>query len=119
MQQPQPIQLVELELLKPDTLLLVWEDGHESLYRHRTLRERCACAACVDEWSHEPILDPTALPADLKILRCDRTGRYGLNITFSDGHSSGIYSFRSLRDECPCQECASNRQTSPGEGLVS
>lgn len=119
MQQQSPTHLIELELLEPETLLLVWEDGHESLYPHRTLRERCACAACVDEWSQEPILDPTTLPKELKILRCDRTGRYGLNFTFSDGHSSGIYSFRSLREGCPCRECTSASQSSPVEGQDS
>ncbi|HIA27753.1 MAG TPA: DUF971 domain-containing protein [Planctomycetes bacterium] len=111
--QDERTQLQELEVLHPDTLLLVWKDGHETLYRHRALRESCACAACVDEWSSKAILDPATLPEDLTILRCDRTGRYGLNIAFSDGHSSGIYSLRSLRDECPCRECTLTRGKPP------
>ena len=59
------IRADEVELLKPATLLIVWGDGHESLYSDRSLRESCECAACIDEWSREPILDPATLPAGL------------------------------------------------------
>ena len=36
-------------------------------------------------------------------------GNYACNIDWSDGHSSGIYNFRSLRGECPCDECKALR----------
>ena len=98
-----------VELLQPATLLIVWGDGHESLFPHRSLRESCECAACVDEWSREPILDPNDLPADLHCTGFERTGRYGLNLTFSDGHGTGIWSLDRLRDSCRCPECEGSR----------
>ena len=107
---------VAVENLEPATLWIEWADGHESLYPHRLLRERCECAACVDEWSRRPILDPATLPIDLRLDRWDPTGRYGLNLFFSDGHSTGIYSFRLLRAMCPCPECSG---ASPPEGTES
>ena len=94
-----------VEMLEPATLLIVWGDGHESLYPHRFLRERCECAACVDEWSREPILDPGTLPEDLHCTGYDPTGRYGLNLRFSDGHVTGIWTFERLRQNCTCPEC--------------
>jgi DUF971 family protein len=94
-----------VEMLEPATLLIVWGDGHESLYSHRFLRERCECAACVDEWSREPILDPVTLPKDLHCTGYDPTGRYGLNLRFSDGHATGIWTFERLRMSCTCPEC--------------
>jgi DUF971 family protein len=32
-------------------------------------------------------------------------GNYALQITFSDGHATGIYSFEHLREICPCEAC--------------
>jgi DUF971 family protein len=102
-----------IEFLEPSTLLIEWGDGHESLYSHRLLRERCECAACIDEWTRAPILDPSTLPADIHVQTVERTGRYGLNLHFSDGHRTGIYAFRTLRGLCPCGECAPEREISP------
>jgi DUF971 family protein len=38
------------------------------------------------------------VPADVHPLRIESVGRYALQITWSDGHASGIYPFRRLRD---------------------
>ena len=32
-------------------------------------------------------------------------GAYGLRVEWSDGHGTGIYTFRWLRDRCPCEAC--------------
>ena len=32
-------------------------------------------------------------------------GRYALHFRWSDGHSTGIYSFETLRQICPCPQC--------------
>lgn len=86
-----------IEHLEPSQLLIVWDDGLESLFLPRELRLECECAACVDEWSRKPILDPKTVTADLRIDQVNPTGNYGLNLVFSDGHSTGIYTFRRLR----------------------
>jgi DUF971 family protein len=80
------------------TLSITWADGAESDYDVRALRLTCACAQCVDEWSGEGRLDPAAVPADVHPLRIEGVGRYALQITWSDGHASGIYPFRRLRE---------------------
>jgi len=33
-------------------------------------------------------------------------GNYALQIDFTDGHTTGIYSYDYLRSICPCAECA-------------
>jgi DUF971 family protein len=33
-------------------------------------------------------------------------GNYAIQITFSDGHATGIYSYDHLRTLCPCPNCA-------------
>jgi DUF971 family protein len=32
-------------------------------------------------------------------------GNYAIQITFSDGHATGIYSYEQLRTMCPCADC--------------
>jgi ATP-binding protein involved in chromosome partitioning len=82
----------------PRTLAIVWSDGRESRYDVRELRLACGCAHCVDEWSGEGRLDPASVPEDVHPLRIEPVGRYAIQIEWSDGHSSGIYPFRRLRE---------------------
>ncbi len=82
----------------PDQLAIEWQDGHRSVYEVRGLRLACACAVCVDEWTGERRLDPAAVPEDVKPLRIESVGRYAIQITWSDGHASGIYPFARLRE---------------------
>ena len=82
----------------PTELAITWQDGHESVYPVRDLRLACACASCVDEWTGEERLDPASVPADVRPLRIESVGRYALQIHWSDGHETGIYPFRRLRE---------------------
>jgi ATP-binding protein involved in chromosome partitioning len=89
----------------PGHLEIVWGDGHVSTYPVAYLRLACRCAACIDERTGARILDPASVPKDVKPLRIDPVGRYAIHFTWSDGHSSGIYSFEHLRAICPCEAC--------------
>jgi ATP-binding protein involved in chromosome partitioning len=82
----------------PRTLAIAWDDGSESRYDVRELRLACGCAHCVDEWTGEGRLDPASVPEDVHPIRIDRVGRYAIQIEWSDGHASGIYPFRRLRE---------------------
>jgi DUF971 family protein len=46
----------------------------------------------------------------LKILEVEPVGSYALRIVWSDGHSTGIYSYQHFRDICPCDECRDARE---------
>ena len=78
-------------------LTIGWSDGSFTLYSPRDLRIKCPCAACVDEWSGEPTLDPTTIANDITLANLYTVGRYALGITFTDGHRGGIFTFDSLR----------------------
>ena len=81
----------------PRELAIRWADGTESVFDVYALRLACACARCVDEWSGRATLDPASVPADVRPLQIRRVGRYAIQIDWSDGHDSGIYPFRRLR----------------------
>lgn len=77
-------------------LAITWDDGWRTLVGLKYLREECPCAGCVDEWSGKRTLNPASIRDDIKPLKMDPVGRYALQITWNDGHSSGIYSWELL-----------------------
>lgn len=83
---------------RPDGVEIDW-DGHGDLvhFSARSLRLACPCAGCIDEMSRRPILDPSTVPADVRADGLELIGAYGLKIRWSDGHSTGIYTFDLLR----------------------
>ena len=81
-------------------LRITWADECVCLYRAAELRRSCPCAQCVNEWTGQRVLKPEAVSEELTISDLSIVGRYALNFRWSDGHETGIYSFRYLRDLC-------------------
>lgn len=79
------------------TLALHWQDGHDQQIDVRDLRLACRCAACVDEMSGRAVLVPAIVPLNIAPTRIWSLGNYAIGVSFSDGHSSGIYTFGHLR----------------------
>ncbi len=78
-------------------LVILWSDGRESTLDALRLRLECPCARCVDEVTGEKRLDPGTVPPDVWPTQMHPVGRYALGFQWSDGHSSGIYTFERLR----------------------
>jgi DUF971 family protein len=102
---------------------ITWADGHESHYDFAYLREECPCATCNDERGKKQTFTAAA-PASSAVLPMFKPkpraqsatvmGNYAVQIRFSDGHSTGIYSYDLLRSICPCAECAKAFRTASG-----
>jgi ATP-binding protein involved in chromosome partitioning len=84
---------------------ITWTEDHVATYPARDLRLACPCAECVEEMSGRPLLDPDTVPADVAPLRISLVGAYAIRIDWSDGHSTGIYTYEFLREICPCARC--------------
>ena len=95
----------EIKKTGPCELTVSWDDGHLSIFRIKYLRSECMCAGCVNEMTGERTLDPTSVPEDVTITGAETVGRYGVRFAFSDGHGEGIYTWRRLREICPCAVC--------------
>jgi len=92
-----------------------WKDGHRSEYPLRYLRDWCPCAQCTGAHGAPPRDKGAGSPFQmytpaLKILEVEPVGSYALRIVWSDGHSTGIYSYQHFRDICPCDECRDARE---------
>jgi len=88
---------------------IVWDDGHESYYDGFDLRCACGCAKCVDELTGRKVLRDDTVPRDVRADEIHPVGNYGISIHWSDGHDTGIYTWRSLREACPCEACVTAR----------
>ena len=87
-----------------ESVEILWNDGHKSVYQNRYLRNRCPCASCRERPPHSlPVLGNGELyPVQIGVV-----GRYAISIQWSDRHDSGIYSYQTLRQLCPCASCQS------------
>jgi DUF971 family protein len=114
---------------------ITWADDHVSHYDFAYLRNECPCAMCNDERQKKAagqekdaqlkaenpgaVALPTSSPLlpmfkpKLTAKAAHAVGNYALQIDFTDGHSTGIYSFDYLRTVCPCPECALLFRTDP------
>lgn len=108
---PQHIAISKSRGIKID-----WADGHRSDYPLALLRDNCPCASCTGSeggvpqktnYTNEDKNPFQMYKPRLKMENCEEVGEYALRIYWNDGHKTGIYSFRHLRDLCPCAVCAS------------
>lgn len=76
---------------------LVWPDETVRV-ANRTLRAACACALCIDEMSRRPILDPKTIPEDIHALSVGRIGQYAITVDWSDGHNTGFFPYKTIRE---------------------
>ena len=105
---PMPDEIVGL---LRSTITFKWPDGHETRYKARDLRLACRCAMCIEETSGRALLEPATVPAQVQAKRMELMGQYAVLIEWSDGHTIGIYNFRDLRVNCPCEACVAARAT--------
>ena len=97
----------EIKNIRSVGIQMTWEDGHLSDYSYEYLRLSCQCAACVDEWTGESLIKKESIPKDIHPEEISQVGNYAVQINWSDGHNTGIYSFDLLRRICPCESCMS------------
>jgi DUF971 family protein len=104
-----------IAISKSKGIKIDWKDGHRSEYGLTYLRDKCPCAQCTGAHGTPP-REPQSnnspfqmfQPA-LKMLAVEPVGNYAIRINWSDGHSSGIYSYDHFREICPCAECQAGR----------
>jgi DUF971 family protein len=75
-----------------------WQDGLRTEHSSFDLRARCPCASCVHEFSGEQLLEIADVDTNVVASSYHKVGRYALQFQWSDGHSTGIYTYERLRD---------------------
>ena len=93
-----------------DRIVIQWSDQVTTTWTAAQLRASCPCATCREKKRGESDKknDPKQMPGlpilskaeaqPLRVASMSPVGSYAYQISFSDGHSSGIYPFALLRD---------------------
>ena len=87
-----------VELDRANGLTLHWLDGTVSRFGLEELRRNCPCAECRGLRELGQIVGPK--PRSLNPLTAkgaELVGGWGMSITWSDGHSTGIFAWSILR----------------------
>lgn len=86
------------------SLEIGWADGHTTRFDAVTLRWLCPCAFCRGEAGLPGWLDsrPKLTPEQTRLVDVRLVGQYALQPIWGDGHATGYYAFRHLREQCPC-----------------
>jgi DUF971 family protein len=96
---PEPVEIRHERSAR--RVVVLWEDGHESIFPLDYLRSWCPCATCQGHSPNARYLDLH----DQELVQIEGVGNYAVALTWQDGHNTGIYSFRLLRELCPCGAC--------------
>ncbi|MHC4392374.1 MAG: DUF971 domain-containing protein [Planctomycetota bacterium] len=99
-----PISAENICLAPTSELLVLWADGLASVYDPVRLRRLCPCADCRDlrqKAKERPrnVLGMARGPAPEEVAAVSwaKVGNYAIALRWQDGHDTGIYTFRFLR----------------------
>lgn len=87
---PDTIEVTEEELQ------ITWKDGFLSKFPLLDLRKKCPCATCRGGHGGQ-VGATTGHITEISLISWRKIGRYALEITWSDNHDTGIYTYDNLR----------------------
>ncbi len=90
-----------IDVERQEAVTVVFADGQECRFQLEELRVNCPCATCraPRDGGGRP-----AMPPELSIAHAKLVGNWGLGITWSDGHATGIFPWETLRRWCGAEE---------------
>jgi len=91
-------------------LTITWDDGHSSVYPFQLLRDNCPCATCNEYSDAHSSLLPLYKEGKYSLTGVKQVGQYAVQITWQDGHDTGIYTYEILRRLCRCRECIADKK---------
>ncbi|MEX0720856.1 MAG: DUF971 domain-containing protein [Balneolaceae bacterium] len=86
---------------KEQVLEIIWQDGHKSVFPLFGLRKNCPCVMCrgghgsMSEFNTEAFFEEN--PSRIEIRELQQVGNHAIQITWGDGHNSGMYRWETLR----------------------
>ncbi|MCG6154695.1 DUF971 domain-containing protein [Rubinisphaera margarita] len=83
--------------LSDQMLVCSWSEEDRFEFPFRVLRGLCPCANCVNEFTGERTFFVDDAPEDIQPGKMELVGNYAVKIYWSDGHSTGLYTWKYLR----------------------
>ena len=88
------------------TLNVSWADGHTSVLPFDRLRAVCPCVVCKGGHARmgtppNPCTVRDSPTTNLQLVNIQAMGTYAIQLSWSDGHNTGIYIWETLRTADP------------------
>jgi DUF971 family protein len=94
--QEKKLRPVDLGVDGEGGLTVRWQDGRATKFAPKWLRARCPCAGCVEEWTGKRTTGEAQVEASVRCRGLQQVGNYAVQLEFSDGHNTGIFSWDTL-----------------------
>jgi DUF971 family protein len=92
------IAVSDVTIERASTVTVSFEDGLVCMFGVNDLRAACPCATCRGFRERGDVAWPRpGQRPDIAITNAEFAGAWGLSISWSDGHDTGIYAWASLR----------------------
>jgi len=89
--------IMRIEQKNVYSLTIHWKDGKIQTIDLCEIQKNCPCANCINEITGKRLLDLKTVKKDVRAISFQTIGRYALQIQFTSGCSTGIYSFEQLQ----------------------
>jgi DUF971 family protein len=93
---------LQIKIFEKTKLNIKWDDDTESKIDIKYLRDECPCASCKGETvllkTYRPAKPTANSPDSYKIKDIQPVGKYAIQITWKDGHDSGLYTWDYLKE---------------------
>lgn len=91
-------EVVDVTIERGSSMTITFDDGVVCTFGVGELRAACPCATCRGMRERGDVAWPRPGQADTIAIRdAAFTGAWGISITWSDGHDTGIYAWANLR----------------------
>ncbi len=91
----------QIKIQDKDKLLIKWNNDTESKITLKYLRDECPCANCKGETillkTYRPPKPAMLSPVMYVVQKIQTVGGYAIQISWKDGHNTGIYSWDYLK----------------------
>lgn len=91
-----------IKKINPHELRILWDDDHETVYTLERLRDRCPCAGCAGETlllhRYDAPEPERSTHGRYELKSIQTVGSYAVQMTWGDGHATGIYTFEYLNN---------------------
>jgi len=89
-----------IKIKDKSALEVIWEDESASAIGLKYLRDECPCATCKGETvllkTYRPPAKKMITPEMYMVKNIETVGEYAIQITWKDGHNTGIYTYEYL-----------------------
>ncbi len=87
----------QVKIFNKDKLKITWEDSTETILSLKYMRDECPCAGCKGETillkTYRPPAPTVVTPEMYRVKNIEVVGEYAIQVTWKDGHNTGIYSW--------------------------